>query len=313
MRCYTLPNCVLEPSVLALGTMHLGGTWDRSPLTSPTVDAAQTLLQKGMELGINHLDLADIYTFGKSDQVVGKILKSNPQLRDKLILQAKCGIILDQDSRFGPPKRYDSSYDHIVSSVESTLRSLSTDRVDILSIHRPDPLGHPDEIARAFEHLKSTGKVRYFGVSNYSVHQLQRLESSLDQPVLFNQLELSLAHHGLLTDGIFFNQQHEGERHHTLDHCSDRGMVVQAWSPVGGGRIFQGALGEKLAEIASLHQSTPEAVSVAWLLRSPAKIQPILGTQSVSRLENFARAPELSLSREQWYEILEAALGQQVP
>jgi predicted oxidoreductase len=315
MRRYTLANSTLEPSVLSLGTMHLGGAWDSSPLSSEIITKGQQLIFKALELGINHLDLADIYTFGKSEQVVGRFLKQNPHRRDHLILHAKCGIVLAQDPRYGPPKRYDSSYQHIVDSVESTLRYLSTDRVEVLSIHRPDPLTGPDEIARAFEHLKSEGKVLHFGVSNYSKRELKRLQKSCDQPLLFNQLELSLHHHGLITDGLFFNQGRKltGFSEDILAHCTDRLMVVQAWSPVSGGSIFQGELGRKLTQFADSHGATPEAIALAWLLRHPAQIQPIVGTQSLSRLENLAKAPEISLSREEWYELLETALGCPIP
>ncbi len=304
MKTYSLGG--FKVSRLALGTMHLGGQWDREPMTEETFQAGCALVEKAVDLGVNHLDLADIYTFGKSEQVVGRALAANPCLRERLILEAKCGIILEE------PKRYDFSYDHIVGSVEATLKRLGTDRVELLALHRPDPLMQPEEVARAFAHLHSSGKVRCFGVSNHSLGQLELLSRFVDQPLVVNQLELSLAHPHLISAGLTTNHTSslaEG----LLDYCQLKAIRVQAWSPVGGGRVFQGRVGETVEAVARECSCSTGAVALAWLLRHPAGIQPVVGTQSLARLEQFCQALHMELSREQWYRLLEAALGQPVP
>ncbi len=174
MKHYRIPNTDLEVSRLAYGTWHLGGTWDKTPPGDEIKTRANDLIVKAYELGINHIDLADIYTLGKSDEVVGYALKQNPDLRDKLVLQEKAGIVIGDDPDFGPPSRYDYSFDHLVKAVETSLQRLGTDYVDLLAFHRPDPLMDLEEVARAAEHLHQEGMVRYFGVSNHSAAQVER-------------------------------------------------------------------------------------------------------------------------------------------
>ena len=206
---------------MAYGTWHMGGSWDATPLSADLKTRANHLIKTAVELGINHIDLADIYTKGKSDEAVGYALAQNPGLRDKLVLQAKCGIILGDDPNPGDPGRYDFSYDNIVSKVEGTLRRLGTDYVDLLALHRPDPLMEPDEVARAFDHLHSSGKVRHFGVSNHTAAQIEFLRRSVDQPIVLNQVELNLLHHHLISDGIVANMTESAYSPvlGTLDYC----------------------------------------------------------------------------------------------
>lgn len=324
MQTYRIPHTELEVSRLAYGTWHLGGSWDKTPLPDDLKVRANDLLVAAFEHGINHIDLADIYTLGKSDEAVGYALKQNPGLREKLVLQEKAGIIVGSDPDYGPPGRYDYSYEHLVGTVEASLKRLGTDYVDLLAFHRPDPLVDPEEVARAAEHLHKEGMVRFFGVSNHSPMQIELLKKYLDQPLVVNQLELSLLHPYLISNGILVNQTAAvyANTAHTLEYCRLHDILIQAWSPVAGGQLFnpEGDAPENVRETAKLiaqlaeeKGTTKEAVALAWLLRHPAPIQPILGTLKVSRLADSVRADEVTLSRTEWYRLLEAARGASVP
>ena len=324
MQMYRIPNTDLDVSRLAYGTWHLGGTWDATPPSPDLYDRADRLVQVAVEQGINMIDLADIYTRTKSDTLIGEVLGKNPGLRDKLILQEKCGIRLSDEPNKGDPGRYDFSYDHIIATVESSLKRLQTDHVEILLLHRPDPLVEPEEIARALDDLHRSGKVRYFGVSNHSIWQIELLKRSMKQPLVINQLELNLLHHYLISDGIVVNQtgylytQSEG----LLDYCRLNDIMIQAWSPVAGGKLFNPpadasanvqAVARLIAELAQEHQTTPEGIAFAWLLRHPAHIQPIIGTMNAERLVDSCRADTVDLSRVDWYRLLAAVRGNGVP
>ena len=317
MKQYRIPNTDLDVSRLAYGTWHMGGSWDATPLSADLKTRANHLIKTAVELGINHIALAEIYTKGKSDEAVGYALAQNPSLRDKLVLQAKCGIILGDDPNPGDPGRYDFSYDNIVSKVEGTLRRLGTNYVDLLALHRPDPLMEPDEVARAFDHLHSSGKVRHFGVSNHTAAQIEFLRRSVDQPIVLNQVELNLLHHHLISDGIVANMTESAYSPvlGTLDYCRMNDIMLQAWSPVAGGRLFKEgeAVSAEITSIAAAHNTTNEAIAVAWLLRHPAKIQPIIGTLKAERLTQTIPADNVELSRIEWYRLLAAARGAGVP
>lgn len=324
MITYSIPKTDLVVSRLAYGTWHLGGSWDTSPLTDELKQRAHRLISVAVEQGINHIDLADIYTRGKSDEAVGHVLGLNPSLRDSLIIQSKCGIILKDDPNPGDPGRYDFSYEHIVSSVEGSLRRLKTDRLDILTFHRPDPLAEFDELARAVEHLHKSGKVRYFGVSNHNWSQIALLQKHLGKRLIVNQVELSLLHHYLITEGIFANIK---EVPHTavsgtLDYCRLHDIMIQAWSPVAGGRMLspkddapnnEKALAMEIQKLADAHKTSREAIAVAWLLRHPAGIQPVIGTLDAERLVKTALADKATISRIEWYRLMSVALGSVVP
>ena len=324
MKRYTIPKTDLEVSRLAYGTWHLGGTWDKTPHTDEIRTRANDLVVRAYELGINHIDLADIYTLGKSDEVVGYALKQNPGLRENLVLQEKAGIIVGSDPDFGPPSRYDFSFDHLVKAVETSLKRLGTDYVDLLAFHRPDPLVDLEEVARAAAHLHKEGLVRYFGVSNHSVAQLALLQKHLDQPLVVNQLELSLLHPYLISGGVMVNRTDAPFAHTdgTLEYCRLHDIMIQAWSPVAGGRLFKVAddapqnerdAAALIAKLAEEKGTTKEGVALAWLLRHPAGIQPILGTEKTSRLTDCVQADAVELTRREWYSLLEAARGKSVP
>ena len=325
LKTYKIPNTDLEVSRLAFGTWHMGGTWDKTPPGDDLKERAGRLLDAAVDNGITHIDLADIYTMGKSDSVVGDALSKRPGMREKLVLQQKVGIVIGGNPDFGPPGRYDFSYDHIVTEVEASLTRLQTDYVDILALHRPDPLFEPEEVAKAFDHLHSSGKVRYFGVSNHNWAQISNLQSCVDQKLVLNQVELNIMHHYLISDGMTANMvdttAYAGAMG-TLDYCRQHDIMIQAWSPVAGGSIFNPgedaadnvkAVAALLNELAATHNTTPAAIAFAWLLRHPAGIQPIVGSLNPKRIPEAVPADDVELSRVEWYRLLEAARGAAVP
>jgi predicted oxidoreductase len=241
-----------------------------------------------------------------------------------MIIQTKCGIRFADDPRPGAPGRYDFSYEHIVRSAEGSLRRLRTDRLDVLLLHRPDPLVEPDEVARAFDHLRATGKVRYFGVSNHTLEQLELLRSAGGQPLVVNQVELNLLHNDLINAGVRANQRGtvEAGAAGTLDYCRRKGITLQAWAPVAGGRLVDPpadadertrSAALAVARLAEARGTSREAVALAWLLRHPAGIQPIVGTTREDRLRASALADEVELSREEWYTLFVAGRGAPMP
>ncbi len=302
----------------------MGGTWDKTPPTDALKQRALRLLTTAVECGINHIDLADIYTLGKSDEVVGYALKNNSSLRDQLVLQEKCGIIIGSDPDFGPPGRYDFSADHITKSVEGSLGRLGTDRVEILTLHRPDLLVEYEEVAAALDKLHQAGKFLHLGVSNHTTDQIALLQKHVRQPIVLNQLELSLRHHSLISGGVLANMTgcDYASNDGLLDFCRLHAIMIQAWSPTAGGKVFgkdpTGAglshtLAIQIAALAKKFKTSDDAIALAWLLRHPIGIQPIIGTLNEQRIRDSVPADDVVLSRQQWYELLEAARGEAVP
>ena len=302
----------LTASRIAYGCMTLGSL-DHHADVAAAVDAA-------LDGGITLFDHADIYGRGRSEDVFGRVLAERPGLRDRILLQSKCGIRFADDPS-GAPKRYDLSYDHVVRSAEGSLRRLGTDRLDLFLLHRPDPLMEPAEVARAFDDLHAAGKVRAFGVSNFSADQIDVLAEALGQPLVTNQIQLSLLHRGPIESGIEVNRP--GPAMHAsglIDRCQQRGVRVQAWAPIAGGALSRPdpdpthrALAECVRVIADELGGSALGVVLAWLLRHPAGIQPVVGTTHPGRIAEACAAPSLALSREAWYALFEAARGEPVP
>lgn len=324
MKRYTLAGTDLEVSRIAFGTWHLGGSWDHTPLTQDLKERANSLVRAAYEHGINHIDMADIYTVGKSDACIGYALAQNPGLREKLVLQQKAGIVLPK--KLGGPGtgHYNYTAKHLIAVVEGSLKRLGTDYVDLLAFHRPDILVDFDEVANAVEHFRRHGMVRHFGVSNHSPLQIELLRKHLPVPLVVNQLELSLLHHYMLSNGILVNQTAAvfANTQEVFEYCRLHDITVQAWSPVAGGQLFAPAadapdnvraLALRIKELAETYNTTVEGVALGWLLRHPAGIQPILGTHSPERIASSVKADEVVLSHEDWYELLEIARGAPVP
>jgi len=325
LQTVPIPHTPLHGSRLILGCMGLGGGWEASTLlTKEHEREAREFLEAGLELGANFYDHANIYGRGRSEEVFGRVLKEQPGLRDRLILQSKVGIRWGDEPK-GAPHRFDFSRKHILEATEAILRRLGTDRLEILLLHRPDPLWEPAEVAEAFALLKAQGKVRYFGVSNMNRFQMEFLQSFLPDPLVANQLQLSLLHSGFVEAGISFNQrvpQYPDGWEGTVEYCRMKQVTMQAWSPLDRG-LLVGDLADKpdnvkataalLKTMAARYGTTAEAVQLAWLLRHPAGIQPVLGTTKPSRLRDCAKALEIGLSREDWYALFAAARGATMP
>ncbi len=306
--------------------MGLGGGWGADAVLTPALEReARDFVEAALGLGITFFDHADIYTRGRAEEVFGRVLRDSPGLRERMVIQSKCGILF-ADTPPGTPHRFDFSHDHIIGSVEAILRRLQTSYLDVLLLHRPDALMEVEEVARAFATLRASGKVRHFGVSNHNHHQVELLQSVLPEPLVCNQLEMSLLHHGFAEAGISFNQSSPGYPdgwEGMLEYSHLKGLSLQAWSPLAHGALVGANPGrlteagrktvELVASMAAERGVPPEAIALAWLLRHPAKIVPVLGTSKPSRLAACAKALDLQLSREDWYRLLECARGREVP
>lgn len=315
MKQYALGNTDLSVSRIAFGCMRLAGR---------EVDGLKAV-ETALDCGINFFDHADIYGAGKSETVFGGYLSKHPHLREKMILQSKCGIRFENSPSVGIPPRFDFSYEHIIESVNGILKRLQTRHLDLLLLHRPDPLIEPEEVAKAFQVLHENGKVRYFGVSNHDAAQMELLKAYLPMPIIANQLEVSVGHARLIEEGVIFNQNTPGypvRGNGTLEYCRLHRIMIQAWSPLAGGRFGKSTetltdvdrqLFTVLETLAADHGVSIEAIMIAWLLRHPAKIQPIIGTMTSQRVREICEADNLDLSREEWYQIYNAGRPYRLP
>jgi predicted oxidoreductase len=270
--------------------------------------AVRNLVAAAADLGLTTIDHADIYGDYQVETLFGDALRAAPDLRRRLQIVTKCGIKLVSPRR--PEhrlKHYDTSRAHITASVDASLQALGVERIDLLLLHRPDPLMDADETAGALDDLIAAGKVTHVGASNFAGAQFELLASRLRAPLVSNQIELSLLHPAPFVDG-------------TLDDCQRRRIAPMAWSPLGGGRLFRhddpvagrvrGALEAMRAEIGA---GSIEQVAYAWLLAHPARIVPVTGTTRIDRLREAAQSVRLSLDRQQWFALWEAANGHPVP
>lgn len=313
-----------DASRIVLGCMGFGGGWNRNPITADDVKQANEAVDAALEAGINMFDHANIYAFGKAEQVFGDVLKSRPELRERIVLQSKCGIRFEEGP--GSPGRYDFSDRHIVDSVDAILGRLGVETIDILLLHRPDPLMEPEEVAAAFAKLKQEGKVKAFGVSNMSPSQIRLLRTAVEEPFVANQLELNLLKLDWVNAGVHVNQRAGNEDNFPeglLEYCRTEGIQVQSWGPLAKG-LFSGrdlagqpdnvretaALVKQLAEQRGV---SPEAIVLAWLMRHPAGIQPVIGTTNPARICACAEAEGVTLSREEWYSLYVASRGKKMP
>ncbi|BAK74953.1 aldo/keto reductase [Pseudogulbenkiania sp. NH8B] len=282
-------------SALAVGAWRLDA-WDFD-------DAALAAwIEHAIAQGLTTFDHADLYGGFTCEALFGRWLKANPARRSEIQLVSKCGIKPQDPARGWTVKHYDTGRAHILASVEQSLQNLGTDYLDLLLLHRPDPLLDPDEVADAFATLKAAGKVRHFGVSNFSPSQFALLASRT--PLVTNQVEASLLHLAPLFDGSF-------------DQCLERRVRPMIWSPLAGGRLFDASanpvLQRTLATLAEQLGVTPATLALAWLLRHPARPLPIVGSRRLSSLDDAARAAALPLERQHWFALLEAAQGRVVP
>lgn len=308
MKYLSLAEGKLNASQLVLGCMR---THQKS------VAEADELLMTAVDAGVNYFDHADIYGGGRSEEVFGAALALHPGLREKIFIQTKCGI------KRGEPTVYDLSKEYIIKAVEGSLARLQVEYIDTLLLHRPDALMDAEEIAAAFDLLYRSGKVRHFGISNMNAMQAAYLQKFSAQKLVFNQLQFNPVNAGMIDQGVNVNMNNTASIDHdgaVLDYCRMHDMTIQAWSILqaeGTRRLFLGdaeyqGLNDALLSLAGKYQATPAAIVVAWILRHPAKIQPIVGTTDKSRLLNLCKAADITLTRQEWYEIY-LSLGRQLP
>lgn len=300
------------------GCMGLGGTWDTTPYAPEDIDAAEAAVAAALEAGITVFDQADIYRHGKSEAVFGEVLARASGLRDRIVLQTKCGIRLAEGDR---PGLYDLRGPTIVQRVEESLTRLRTDVIDVLLLHRPDPLTGPEEIAKALASLHGQGLVRRFGVSNMSAAQIAHLRAHLDVPLVANQLEMSLESRDWVEAGVLVNTPaaaDSGFPHGTLEYCAANGIQLQAWGALARGRFTGGGetpTARLVADLAARKRTTPETILLWWLQRHPARIAPVIGTSRPDRIlacrDAVHREPELT--HEEWYDLWITARGGPLP
>ena len=305
MKTITLNNTNLSIPEIGMGCMRI--------VELENADAVKSWVDTALEHGINFFDHADIYGKGRCEELFGQVL--TPSLREKIILQSKCSI--------RPGIAFDFSKEHILNSVDGILKRLNTEYLDILLLHRPDTLMEPEEVADAFRILKENGKVRHFGVSNQTPMQMELLSKYCDEPLLINQLQLSIAHCPMINSGINANMYNDSGINRDggiLEYCRLKDITIQAWSPFQYG-MFEGIFlgNEKFAELnkvidnlAEKYNVTNSAIAVAWILRHPARIQTIVGTTNKDRIAQISKASEIRLTREEWYALYMAA-GNKLP
>lgn len=314
MRTIPLGKSSLQSTRLAYGCWRLAGTWNPGEVTLAAEAAGRTAVRAAFEAGYTLFDLADIYCGGVSEKIFGQTLKEIPGMRERILIATKCGIRPPGQPAPDAPYRYDFSPEYITSSCEQSLRRLGVETIDLYQLHRPDYLMNPVDVAAAFEHLKKSGKVREFGVSNFRPSQLAALQAACPMPLLVNQIEISLGRLAPFEDG-------------TLDQCLEKTITPMAWSPLAGGQIADGATRllpsqqnyrlegviKELDLLAQAHGTTRTVVALAWLMKHPSGIVPIVGSNNPARIREAVKADTLELSREEWYRLLEAARGERLP
>ncbi|MDT2681529.1 aldo/keto reductase [Enterococcus gallinarum] len=289
----------LEVSSVILGLMRINNAKDPVAVLTTAIDN-----------GITFFDHADIYGGGECESIFADALAQTEYKREDLFIQSKCGIV--------PGKMFDFSKEHIIKSVEGSLKRLKMDYLDALLLHRPDTLVEPEEVAAAFDELEKAGKVKYFGVSNQNPGQIELLKKYVSQPLLANQLQFGIMHTGMIDRGIHVNMTDSGSVDHDggiLEYSRLNDMTIQAWSPYQYG-FFEGVfignekfpeLNAKLEELAEKYQTTATGIASAWILRHPANMQVIAGTMTPHRIEEIAKASTIVLTRQEWYEVYLAA------
>jgi predicted oxidoreductase len=287
-------------SRLAYGCMRLGGIGSDSK-------RGLRALQAAVDAGFTLFDHADIYGGGQCEELFGQFIKASPRLRDSLTVLTKCGIRRAGEPADSSPGRYDFSADYLHRCVDASLRRLQVERIDVLLLHRPDYLADYDEVARVFAELHASGKVAHFGASNFSPSQFSLLQSKTSHKLVVNQVEINLHNTEALSNGV-------------LDQCQQLGVSPQAWSPLAGSayparhaNAPAPQLEAELRQQAERHGCEPWHIAIAWLLRHPAGISPVIGTTTPERIAASVTALDIHYSREDWYRLLEARNGQPVP
>lgn len=301
MRTIPLGKSGMQVPAIAVGCMRING------LERPE---AERFVQTALEEGAVFFDHADVYGGGNCEKIFAEAVHMNATVREKIILQSKCGI--------RPGVAFDFSKEHILAAVEGSLKRLRTEYLDVLLLHRPDALAEPEEVAEAFDILHSSGKVRHFGVSNQNPMQIRLLQKYVKQPIVANQLQLSIPNAHMISQGLHVNMQDDAAVNRdgsVLDFCRLSDITIQPWSPFQYGffeGVFLGSekfpqLNAKIDELAEKYGVSNTTIAMAWLLRHPANMQPVTGTMNIQRLKDCVKATEIRLTREEWYAVYLAA------
>lgn len=314
MQTIPLGVSSLSSSRLAYGCWRVAGSWNPAEVTPDSRAAGRRAIIAAYESGYTLFDNADIYCRGEAERILGEVLREVPGMRGRVLVATKGGIRPGDDPQPGSPPRYDFSARYIISACEQSLKRLGIETIDLYLLHRPDYLADPEEVAQAFSELRATGKVRYFGVSNFRPTLVTALQVACPMPLIAHQVEISLGRLDTFTDG-------------TLDQCLIERITPMAWSPLAGGLLGDGArqllpsqesyrlerLLPVLDGIAKSRGATRLAVALAWLLKHPARIQPVVGSTHPDRIREAVKAADLELTREEWYSLLIAARGEPLP
>jgi predicted oxidoreductase len=314
MKTIPLGVSSLMSSRLAYGCWRLAGTWNPAEVTPESREAGKKAAIAAFEAGYTLFDNADIYCRGEAEQILGQVFKNVSGMREQVLVLTKCGVRPPNYPTPGSPHCWDFSADYIIRSCEGSLKRMGIETIDIYMLHRPDYLADPEEIARAFAQLRDSGKVRWFGISNFRPSLVTAVQVACAMPLITHQVEISLAKLDAFTDG-------------TLDQCLIERITPMAWSPLAAGLIGQGSKRllpaqqsyhpEKflpaLEEISRARGVNRTVTALAWLLRHPSKIIPIVGSTNPERIREAVRATELELTREEWYQLLAAARGEPLP
>lgn len=314
MKTQPLGKSALTISRLAYGNMRTVQTWNPAEVTPERMAQAIQSHIAAYEAGYTHFDTADIYCMGQCETALGKTLKQVSGMRDRITIATKVGIRFGGDPKPDSPHRYDFSAEHILRSCDNSLKNLQIDTIDLYYLHRPDLLMDPAEVAGAFEKLKQAGKVREFGVSNFLPSFVSTLQAFCKFPIVANQVEIHPGRLDCFTDG-------------TLDQCLRDTITPLAWSPLGGGAFGAGRelknnhpryerytlINQALDGLAKEYGVSRTVIALAWLLKHPAKIVPIIGSHNPDNIRDAAKADDIELSREQWYRILLASRGSPLP
>ena len=314
MQTISLGVSSLKSTRLAYGCWRVAGTWDPAEVTPASRAAGCRAILAAYEAGYTLFDNADIYCGGEAERILGAVLKEVSGMRDRVLIATKCGIRPAGAPQTSSPQRYDFSAEHIRNACDQSLKRLGIEHIDLYLLHRPDYLASPEEIAKAFSELKAAGKVAHFGVSNFRASLVTALQVACPMPLVTHQIEISLAKLDAFTDG-------------TLDQCLIEKITPMAWSPLAAGLIGAGSdqllpsqrnyQPEKflpaLDAVAKERGVSRTCVALAWLLKHPSQIQPIVGSITPERIRDAAKADELVLTREEWYRLLLAARGEPLP
>lgn len=306
MKKINMGPSTLQIPAVALGIMRMA---DKS------VDQAVSAIETSAELGANFIDSADIYGGGKSEEIFGQALKQSSLKREDLFIQSKTGIV--------PGKRYDFSSEHIINSADGILKRMGIDYLDSLLLHRPDALMEADEVAKAFDQLQASGKVRFFGVSNFNPSEIALLKTAVNQTIMFDQLQFGLMHARIVDFNIHTNMEDEPSINHdgqVLNYLMQKKITIQAWSPFQYG-FFEGTfinnpkfpeLNELMGKLAEKYGVGKNAIATAWILRHPANMQVLVGAMNPDHIRDAMLGGDVVLTKQEWYDLYLAA-GHDLP